>query len=277
MLTGPPHSPFEVDLGRVSVLFRQFIDETRPQTDHTELPFPPLPNNGKVAILVDGLGSSSAGLYLDKVKDWLEEEGFAVCVFSYRGMGTRTYEPRDTVRSRLPMLVRSLNDYVEHYSGVEKLALVAFSFGGIIVSEWLYERGRSINLLPCFMGSCLIASPIRLQGSRVRYVWQPTKSTRTEEVRGYVDRYFSGYKAVPEHVPAIASMVLLWCENDEILPKELYSFEDIPIDDLPIERRPFEHSLPFRHMDVTQQEELREPLIESVNALCENRMPNFGD
>src|ERR1700674_3410987 len=86
-----------VDMGKASILFDQFQDtEILPWGQHVSLPFAPRESR-KVVLAIDGLGSSSAGSSLESVCGWLEEDGFNVCVFSYRGIATRFYQPCDTV------------------------------------------------------------------------------------------------------------------------------------------------------------------------------------
>ncbi|MHB8577228.1 MAG: hypothetical protein ACYDCQ_18100 [Dehalococcoidia bacterium] len=116
MTDDAPADPFasddRFDLRGAATLFTNFADKTDPPERHTPLPLPPV-TSLRVAIVVDGLGSSSAGLLLRDVVERLEADGFAVCVVCYRGPGTDTYDQRDVVLSSLDTLV----DYLDHYVG----------------------------------------------------------------------------------------------------------------------------------------------------------------
>lgn len=144
--------------------------------------------------------------------------------------------------------------------------LVGYSFGGLIVSQWLYKnKDRIIRHDPAFKalrGSCLIASPIRLRTTRVYY---RLESHRTEETRGYVAALLEGYTAIPEHVPVIAPMVVFRCENDRLLDESAYTFQDLPLEDRPVEFPPIPN---VRHQTIVSDEQLKIGLRKALLMLC---------
>ncbi len=269
MASEPPQSgPLaQVDLRRVSVLFGSVLDRpTVPLSEHVPLVIP-AQDSRRVAIVVDGVGSSTAKLLVGGILPCLEEQGFATCVFNYRGMRARFYQPADTVLTRFEALVEFLSEYIAYYRAAECLVLVGYSFGGIIVSQWLFQQGSRISDLPGFRGSCLIASPIRLRPTQVHY---SREHETLADARGHIQTRLAGYTALPDVVPAIASMILIRCQRDGLLAEHAYSFLDLPLED-----RPIETTLPFGHVDIIQRAELQAPLAEAVNALCERRYPQL--
>lgn len=263
--------PFEnIDLDRVAIVFDAHKDkEILPWEKHRALPLPP-PQSSRVAILVDGLGSSSAGTYVAEITKDLETEGFSTAVYSYGGIVTHFYQPKDTIVTEFTDHVSHLDDYVHYYRQAEDVVLVGYSFGGLVVSEWLYEQQSGVRAIKNFRGSCLVASPIRLSPTRVRY---RRELVQLADARLAVDRILVGYKAWPEAVPFIASMVILRCEEDGLLHNHAYTFEDLPPDDRPS----VEKTLPYTHVDIMKQPGTRRHILESVTALCEHRYPDFSD
>jgi hypothetical protein len=74
----------------------------------------------------------------------------------------------------------------------------------------------------------------------------------------------NGYTAIPEHVPLITSLILIWCTNDGLLPSHAYSFRDRPLDDQPTK----EYDLPYKHITVVMEPELYRTVREAARLLC---------
>lgn len=261
--------PYErLGLDKVAILFDKYKNEAFPNSEHSSLPLPG-PESEWVVIVLDGIGSSSAGLAIQKIVEWLtraeNHHQFSVCVFSYLGRSTRTYEPRDTVHSDLGDLVAYLDDYLDYYSRAKCIVLVGYSFGGLIISEWLYKHRHELiapaAAYTAFKGSCLIASPVRLRTTRVYY---RSDSPKTAETRGYISAILDNYTAIPEHVPAIAPMVLFRCDSDRLVGEGAYTFMDLPPDDRPVEKI----VLDSRHQTIIAKPELKDPLLDAISALC---------
>ncbi len=248
-----------LEMGKVAILVDHFKNDERPWSQHTALPMPP--SNCETAVLmVDGVGSSSAGLRVGRLVHQIDDAGFNPCVFSYRGIISHFYQPSDTVHAKFDDLVHHLDEYVEYYSHVRCLVLVGYSFGGVVVSEWLYRREDSLKALPGFKGVCLIASPVRVQATRVRYA-RPYE--RLSQARGYIQSMLDGYTTRPEQLPSITSMISIFCGHDGLLDDDAYSFDDRPLEDRPIQLR-----LPYTHDDIVRQPALGERVLEALNALC---------
>lgn len=264
-----PAAPFaQVDLRRAAVLYGVVLDHpTIPLSAHTPLSLPPRDSH-RVAIVVDGLGSSTAKLWVEGILPCLEDQGVATCAFNYRGRGAQFYQPEDTVLERFDMLVERLSEYIDYYRDAQCLVLIGYSFGGIIISQWLFQQSSRVTEIPAFKGSCLIASPIRLRSTQTYYSREPEALATA---RGHIQTRLAGYTAIPEAVPAIASMILIRCENDGLLSSDAYSFLDLPIQQRPTA----ETTLPFGHTDIIQRPELQQPLCEAVDALCAVRYPNL--
>lgn len=221
--------PYEqVPLDRAAILVNACRDSEIAGEDHDDLPLP-ASSAPRIAIILDGLCSSSGGLATAGLVQWIwEDTNFEVCVFSYKGISTQRYQPRDTVLAKFDDLVEYLDEYLAFYSQAECVVLVGYSFGGLIISEWLYRRADEIirrqtgtgttasdPRVSAFSGSCLIASPIRLRTTRVYY--QHEVRSRTIEARRHISAILDGYTAVPEAIPVIAPLVLFRCETDGLL------------------------------------------------------------
>lgn len=246
-----------------------------------ELPPDPDQDEEYVAIVVDGLGSSSAHLFVDKVIQWIEDEPhFKPCVFSYRGFGTRGYHAIDTVTVGFDFLANELDKYVYHYSKAKYLVLIGYSLGGLIVSEWIYRnrdniydwhtRGWDANKPEPgngFVGTCFVASPLRVSSTSIRYDrTEPQPGTRGSVARGRISDIVGGYTAEPKVIPLITPMVVLRCERDTFLDDSLFTYEDLPDDE-----RPVEIPIPDVVHDTIQRDEsiTRGELIAAITALCE--------
>lgn len=257
----------QVDLGRAAIIVDRYMDATTPLITHTPLPLPPTDTTGRVVILVDGIGSSSVGLATREANDWLSDDGFHTCIFSYRGLDSRFYQPQDTVRN-LSELAYLLDEYVVYYSSAESVVVVGYSFGGLVVAQWLFDRGASIVELENFDGTCLVASPIRLRMSNIHYLQDTTRHVQARERVGDI---LSGYTAIPEQLPLIAPLELIRSVEDGLLHDSVYTFQDRPLEDRPKS----EHPLPFSHFEIIARPELKKPLLESVRAFCEGRDPDL--
>lgn len=269
--------PYErVPLDRVAILVNAFKDLDYADEDHADLPLP-APSESKIAIILDGLGSSSAGLATAELADWISEDtDFEVCVFSYKGISSQRYQPRDTVRVRFDDLVEYLDTYMEFYSRAECIVLVGYSFGGLVISEWLYRRADEIikrqsgtgteasePRVAAFSGSCLIATPIRLRTTRVYY--QHEVKSRTIDARTHISAILDGYTAEPEAVPVVAPMVLFRCETDGLLNDSVFSFADRHAEDQPVEM-----IVPgVKHQNIVESPTLRAPFCSVMRMLCE--------
>ena len=117
----------------------------------------------RVVLMVDGMGSSSAGLYLGRVGESIEHRFEAdVCIFNYAGFDARFYYPEHTVLVPFEELLYEFERYVQRYRSAEQLVLIGYSKGGLVVREYLWRKFQSGTLQPNVVGCCLIASPISL-------------------------------------------------------------------------------------------------------------------
>jgi hypothetical protein len=258
--TVPAVNSGTIDMRGVAILFNRYKSMGVDGIERHCLSLPS-PTSGRVAIVVDGIGSSSRQLWMRRPIRYLEEMGFDVCVFSYRGIDTPYYEPRDTVRDNLNQLVGHLDDYVEYYRNAECLLLTGYSFGGMVVSEWLSRDNGSISAADNFRGSCLIASPIRLTSSRIYYSDEPEKF---KDARSRVWGILDDYTSLPETVPSVAPLAVIRSDADGVLDVSAYSFADV------INRvRPYEATVPASHLAIPECDTLEPIFKDAIQALCE--------
>jgi predicted alpha/beta-fold hydrolase len=257
----------QVNFDQVAVVFYYHNNRVLPEARHRDLPLPD-PTTRRVVILVDGIGSSSADLHVAELIEWIPvDTGFEVCVYSYAGIATRRYQPRDTVHTPFGRLVEQLDEYVSYYANAECIVLVGYSFGGLIIGEWLYSHrdeiiaGTRANVAG-FAGSCLIASPIRLRTTMIYY---EVTDPRTQDARDRISAILDGYTAEPEAVPVIAPMVVIRAKTDGLLDDRLYTFGDRPMDDRPVEIVLDEAN----HWSIPAERWLRAPLAEAIRDLCQ--------
>lgn len=251
----------QIEMGKVAILFEAHLEDWRDWTEHVPLHLPP-PDAEKVVIAVDGLGSSSAGLYLPLVTDYLEELGFQICNFSYRGIATHFYQPEDTAKSAFEDLVKHLGDYIQYFKAAQDIVLLGYSFGGLVIAEWLYRQAEAVQDIPALRGSILLASPIRIRSTRIKYRRELEK---TKGGRAQIANILWGYTAIPEHVPPIASLFVFRCARDGLLDSQAYSFAD-----LPAEHRPIEEELDADHTSILSLVEMYELVMQSAGLLCAN-------
>lgn len=277
----PPEFPYEqLALDHVAILFDLVKDKVDPPAQHRDLPLPE-PPVGNVVIALDGIGSSSAGLAIADLVDWIQADtDFDVCVFSYLGLPSRRYEPRDTVRTDFDRLVQYLDQYIARYANADCIVLLGYSFGGLIISEWLYRHRREFlqqqgqdapvagasSGIGAVRGSALITSPIRLSTTRVFY--------RHQFKRGqgpvFVSALLEGYTAIPEAVPVIAPMVLFIAEDDGLLHQGAYTFRDRSLEDRPGEilLRSRGQKDPTTHFNIVIDSRLRTYLKDVLPTFC---------
>lgn len=275
--------PYEqVALDRAVILFDLVKDRVDPIEDHRELPLPDPPVRS-IVIALDGIGSSSAGLAIANIIDWISlDTDFEVCVFSYQGFGTRHYDRRDTVRTDFDDLVQALDRYIEYYADADCIVLLGYSFGGLIVSEWLYrnrmaiftsepvttdEESHSNPGTSSVRGSCLVASPIRLSTTRV-YIRHSYK--RAAGGQRSVSAIVEGYTAIPEEIPGIAPLMHFIAEDDGLLDASAYTFADRPLADRPAEVvvESLSDDPPTNHQNIVDAPKLRDHLAPALAGLC---------
>jgi len=249
-----------IDMRGVAILFNRYKRVAVAGIEQHCLPLP-LPSGERVAIVVDGIGSSSRQLWMRTPIRYLEELGFAVCVFSYRGIDTPFYEPRDTVRDNLNQLVGFLDEYVDFYRSAELIILVGYSFGGMVVSEWLSRNRSNLRDAENFRGSCLIASPIRLTASRIWYSDEPAK---LKEARDRVSGVLDAYTALPETVPSVAPLTVIRSNADGMLDVSAYSFADLNGC-----VRPYEVTVPASHLAIPECGTLEPVFKDAIQALSD--------
>lgn len=165
---------------------------------------------------------------------WIRQsKSFDICVYSYRGIEhvrsrqEHVYQPSDTVLTNLAVLTKNLDDYIRYYSGSPCIALLGYSFGGLIITNWLYARMDRLLTggIPAFKGSCLIASPIRIHPTRISY---GDIQDKRAEARRMVTVLLEGYNGVGDLVTALAPMKIFRCRRDNLLGDGFYTFADLP-------------------------------------------------
>ena len=172
----PP--PFQqvrrADLSGAAVLFQRYAEATDKPDSAPPLPLAPV-DAARVAIVVDGVGSSSARLHCSGVVAALGSAGFTVTVFSYSELSVEFYDPRDVVRANLDSAVERLDEYIGRYLGSECLLLIGYSFGGFVIAEWLFRQSAHLRDLPGLKGVILVASPVRLNAGQIWFGQEPDR------------------------------------------------------------------------------------------------------
>lgn len=151
------HPMFHIKLKLVQLVNLAMKRREPPLRKHVALSLP-RPSSQRVAIVVDGLGSSSASRSTDHVAKWLEEANWATCRYSYAGIRTHFYEAKDTLPEDFKRLAAILNDYVTYYTDADELILIGYSLGGMIIWRWLHECKVMGSFPNNVHGCCLIAS-----------------------------------------------------------------------------------------------------------------------
>jgi len=258
----------KISLDKVAILFDRCIENEEPLDRHTALPLPP-PTTRRVAILLDGICSSSTGLSLSQPARWIEDDticGLEVCVFNYTGISSRFYQERDTVHADFDTLVQYLDEHVDYYKNAQQLILVGYSFGGLIISEWLYRHRDDIQEVSNLRGVCFVASPIRVQGTRVHY---ERERLRTKEARDHVSLLIKGYTAIPEHIHRITPTIIFRCETDNVLDVAAYTFADLEVESRPLVELEIDSGV--NHQTIVVSRDLKRELLK-VLAILSNSM-----
>lgn len=212
-----------------------------------------------VAVLVDGFCSTTAGDGLRvrfTVQPIFEASGLKPAILCYKKRATM-YNPSDTISVSFDELVDIIDRLVRRFKSARHVILLGYSFGGLIVSEWLYEAHRDGVLPDNIAGAFYVASPIRLSGTAIRY-----RVGAREDAKEAISKRVEFYRARPEVVVRIAPTVIIRCESDRVIADEMYSLNSISSAVLPDEFRPPEYAIPnVDHFTILAEQSTIEPYI----------------
>lgn len=269
-------SSADVDLYNLAKRVDRFKNSVHSDEDHKPM-LRARVHAKRVAIVLDGTGSSSARLYTNDVIECVQMAGFKVTVFSYQGPNSHRYEPRDTLRTGLSALVDHLDKYIAEYSTAENIVLIGYSLGGLIATEWMYRYRDEIELRQAkhrksqaetsnraISGMFLLASPIRICGRGVTY---SRDSPNLEGIKGCLSTILAEYTADLVGLPLNVPLVLLRCENDKVIDDSVYTFDDCETDDL-LEEFPIENT---SHMRIPTNASALATLKKQLTSKCGSR------
>lgn len=166
---------------------------------------------GKKALLIKGIGSTSADRTLDPLIDTLRN--YSPCEYSYKGKAQPTYAESDSINAlfRPSTIVDYLNEYFAPQDDSDRLIL-AHSLGGVIAYQWAWNFRAVNSRRPGRTALFLIASPTFVQIPRTGHTL--TWRDRNGEP---VSRLIRGTTYAPHRVPGGLSMVgSCFCERDPL-------------------------------------------------------------
>lgn len=230
-----------------------------------------------VAILLDGIGSSSDYGHLDSLIARIEAEssGFEVRVFSYKGKDNPAYIPKDTVETDFYELVELLDEYVKLYSDAECVVLIGYSLGGVIATQWLHNQATMLNqsrtesngksALESDLGVSeliLIASPVLLNPSLIDYEYTHEKY---DCARSRLDSILGKYTADPTVLHEYVPLTILRCDHDGVIHNSAFKFDDCKKDN----RRFVCPPIQATHRTIATIKETQDHVIARLNKKCE--------
>jgi len=160
-------------------------------------------NDQRVAILVKGFGSTSGDVVMEEIAKVFRAQRITPCLYSYRGINDTSYSGVDSTRlppGRLLGLAANLTDIIDCFPRLTELYLVAHSFGGNIVAQWLRRWNPEDEILQKLRWVTLLASPINLDPTRFRIAIETRHGTQRVDLTGYRGSYAEMLERTGVHV-----------------------------------------------------------------------------
>lgn len=177
----------------------------------------------RVALLIKGFGSSSADPTMTRIVDIFESNGIATCIYSYRGVQDRNYTSTTSTffpsgGHRLTQLAGFINDFIGLFPKMKELYIVAHSFGGNIVAQWLCTLGNNLALLTRpLRWITLLASPINLDPLQFRLELQIQNMSQTQDVVIDVEDYDADFYCMLDQT----NLHVLLATRDDVVDRAL--------------------------------------------------------
>lgn len=191
----------------------------------------------------------------EKLEKVFPARGLQVTRFSYNGPSQLIYQPIDIFKS-MEIHITHLTEYVRHSSEDTPLYLIAHSFGGLVLANWLcsnHSSSEHLALVNKVAKVFFIASPLFPPESMLTF-YHPILEQE-------VDYVFGDYEA-HTLLKVCPNTIVLWATKDRIAPEK---YASIKYQNLGEEGPLYEKCISSNHFDICNHKEVVDLILKHTD------------